>query len=167
MTFVAGQKLKASDLNDAIGYGIIARQQRTTDITTTGAITRVMGTIATVTSGRTYAVRAQAEMYKSAATATDVVSQSELRYTTDGTEPTVTSTVLDRAIIHHQITGTPEMLNFTGLFHCTSSGTFRVVLTMIRAVGTGNITLSGGAAFPAVLVIQDVGLTVAVSGTVY
>lgn len=165
MPFTAGQKLKASDLNSATGDGVIARNIRATGITPPGSTnTRMLSTIATVTSGRSYKVTAKME---AVSTVSGVTSQTELHYTTDGTEPTSSSTIMGRTIWDHRTSGVPDTVIVEGYYHALASGTFRVALTGYRVVGTGDIAFSGAATYPMTLTVEDVGLTVAVSGTVY
>lgn len=163
--FTAGQLVTASDLND-LPVGIVGRNQRTSNITSSSGATpiRTLSTIASVVSGRTYRVSAMFEV--SAATA-DATSQNELRYTTDNTEPLVSSTVLNRSLIEHGLSGVPDSVFIEAFFICTATGTFRVALCISRVAGAGNITLEAGATFPATLTVEDMGLTVSTTGTVY
>jgi hypothetical protein len=168
MTFVAGQKLRASELNDAIVTGVVGRNIRTTDqtgITTTEV--RTLSTSANVVNGRSYRVWAQFEAYKSAVDATVVLTQHSLRYTTDNTEPTITSTILHRTIFKHDIMATPDSLHCDALFHSAATGVFRVALTSLIAVGSGTATVAASATVPCILVIEDAGPTVTATGTVY
>src|SRR3546814_17140684 len=108
MTFVAGQKVRASELNDAstaVDQSIVGRNRRTSDSTPAASIVRVLSVIAPVIAGRTYRVVCDGELYSVLGAAT---SQSELRYTTNNTEPTTSSTILGRALVRHAATGRSE-----------------------------------------------------------
>lgn len=164
MAFTAGQKVRASELNQ-VG-SIVGRNQRTTNITSTSGSTpiRVLSTTAPVVAGRTYRVSAFFEV--SVVTA-DATTQNELRYTTNDTEPTVSSTVLSRSLTEHGVSGVPDSISIEAFFPAASTGTLTVALCISRVVGSGNITLEAGGTFPATIVVEDVGATVAATGTVY
>ena len=166
----AAYTLSASDISTGtlasarLPSFIVGRNQRTSVHTTSGTIARTLSTTSSVVSGRIYRVWAQFEMYAASAPAT---SQCELRFTTDNTEPTTTSTVLARALTDHRVTDVPDFVHIDGLYVPASSHTFRVALCVSRVVGSGNISVSAGATFPAQLVIEDLGPSVSTSGTVY
>lgn len=163
MAFTAGQKIRAFELN-RIG-AVVGRNQRTTNATGISAIARVLSTTAPVVAGRTYRVHLHAEVFSSSGAAT---SQNELRYTTNNTEPTTTSTILTRGVIRHDsTTSVPDEFEITGYFAAVSTGTFRVAWCLQRVVGAVNVNCSADANFPATLTVEDVGDTVATTGTVY
>lgn len=170
MAFTAGQKVRASELNaaiDAVDNRIVGRNQRTTDSTGSATIVRVLSVIAPVVAGRTYRVMCDGEVFISGNNA--ATSQHELRYTTNNTEPTTSSTVLGRAVVRHDsVTTTPDQVHIEAMFHCVSTGTFRVAVTSTRVLGAaGNVTWTALATYPMILVVEDMGDTVTVTGTVY
>lgn len=158
----AGAKVRASDLN-RLG-NIVARNLRTTNISTTGAIIRVLSVRAPVKAGRSYRVSAMFEVDAATVPAT---SQDELRFTTDDTEPTVTSTVLSRCLMDHRVASVPDAEFIEGFFHASADGWLRVALCITRAIGAGSITLDAAPTFPTTITVEDVGDTVSTSGTVY
>lgn len=162
MAIVAGQKIRASDLN-TIGV-VVARNRRTTNSPLATVATRILSVIAPVTSGRTYRVLAHGEAFAPSVPAS---SQIELRYTTNNTEPTTTSPVLARALVNHEVAGVPDNFTIVGEFLSSTTGTLRVCMCNTRVVGTSNVSVVGDPAFPTHLSVEDVGPTVATTGTVY
>jgi hypothetical protein len=162
MAIVAGQKIRASDLN-TIGV-VVARNRRTTNTPAVTAATRVLSVIAPVTSGRTYRVLCHGEAF---AASVPTTSQLELRYTTNNVEPTTTAPVLARALVNHEVTAVPDTFTIVGEYLSSTTGTLRVVLCTTRVVGTSTVTVVGDPAFPTHLSVEDVGPTVATTGTVY
>lgn len=166
----AAYTLSASDITTGtlpsgqLPASLVGRNERTTAHTTSGTIARTLSTTSSVVSGRIYRVWAQFEIYPATAPAT---TQCELRYTTNNTEPTTTSTVLARSLTDHRVTGVPDSIHIDGLYVPGSSHTFRVALCVSRVVGSGNITVEAGATYPAQLVIEDLGPSISTSGTVY
>lgn len=155
------------DTHDGYGRTVVARNRRTTNLVSngSGSIYRVLSTIVSVTAGRTYHVWAQGECDTGVTPAT---SEPQLRYTTNNTEPTVTSTILAQQVIDHRLVGVPSLLHIDGLFICTASGTFRVALCHQRAIdAAGPVAIIASANRPCDLVVEDVGLTVSTTGTVY
>lgn len=169
MTFTAGQKLGASDLNNLVTSGyVVGRNRRTSAITTTtttsGTAQRIISTTASVVSGRSYLISYQGEHFCSAVPASTGV---ELRITTDNTEPTTSSTQVERSILNHEVASVPDTTHISITYPATATGTLRVVATFHRPVGSGTLTATSSATAPCELVITDAGPTVAVSGTVY
>lgn len=149
----------------AAAPAIVGRNQRTTDIVGITTITRVLSTVASVFAGRTYRVTFDGEAVSDLAAAT---SQHELRYTTNNTEPTTVSPVLDRAVVVHSSTAAiPDQVHVEGYFHCGATGVLRVALCTLRAAGSVSVAVAAAATFPAKLIIEDCGATVSTSGTVY
>lgn len=146
---------------------IIARNLRSTFLSTGsgGAITRVLSTRAPVLNGRTYLVVAHCELSMPTVPGT---SMTELRYTTNDTEPLVSSTILTRAPMDHRLASTPDQVIAMGLFHATSSGWLRVCACIQRAVGSNAVEVrNDNANYPMEITVEDRGPTVATSGTVY
>jgi hypothetical protein len=163
VTFFAGQRVRAADLN-RLGQ-IVGRNQRTTNSTPAAAITRVLSVTAPVKPFRTYRIVCDGEIFSANGAAT---SQSELRYTTNNTEPTTTSPILGRALVRHDsTTGAPDQCHIEGLFFNDIATVLRVVVTTTRVLGTVNVSWTADAAFPMTLTVEDVGDTIAATGTVY
>lgn len=163
MAFTAGQKVRASELN-RIGT-LVGRNQRTTNTAAYTTITRILSVRAPVKAGRTYRVCCQIEEFGNLGSGT---GQSELRYTTNDTEPTTTSTLLGRALVHHASTGSvPDTVSIMAHFNASADGFLRVVLCAQRVIGSVTLAMSADASFPGFLTVEDVGDTVATTGTVY
>lgn len=163
MAYTAGGKIRASDLN-RMG-AVVGRNRRTTNSTLGSAITRVLSVTAPVVAGRSYRVTCHGEVYSNSGAAT---TQSELRHTTDNTEPSTTSAVLARAVVRHDSTaGIPDSVTIVGEFICTATGTLRVALCIQRVSGAVTVGWAADATFPTTLTVEDVGETVSATGTVY
>lgn len=162
MAFTAGQKVRASALNQ-IGV-IVGRSQRTTNSTASATIVRVLSVIAPVVAGRSYRVWCDGEIFS---TSTACVAQSELRYTTNNTEPATSSTVLGRSLTPTAAGGTPNMCHIEAFFHAVSTGTLRVAVTTTRVVGADTVSWTADATYPMLLVVEDIGDTISTTGTIY
>lgn len=145
-------------------HQLVGRELRTTNMTLITAITRVVQVSAPVTSGRSYAVRCSGEAYCDTSTGT---SQHELRYTTNGVDPVVTDTVLDRSILNHNVAGVPDCLLVDGIFDAGATGTLKVTLCTQRISGAGTINIAAASTFPLKLQVIDLGPTIANSGVIY
>lgn len=148
--------------------GVVGRNRRTTTLSTTastsGTAQRIISTTASVTNGRTYKLWAHLEVDAATVPAT---SQVEMRYTTNNTEPTVSSTQVARAVTDHRVASVPDSLDVIGLYPATASGTLRVAVMLFRAVGSGTLTVDATSTSLGEIVIEDMGPTVSTSGTVY
>ena len=162
MAFSAGGKLRAGDLN-RLGQ-IVGRNQRTTNSASYTAAARILSVRAPVVAGRSYRVTFTGEEFPIGGA---TVGQTELRYTTNDVEPLVSSPVLARALVHHINDGVPDLVSITGLFVAGATGFLRVVVVGNRVVGVPPNAMAADPGFPAMLLVEDVGDTVAVAGTVY
>lgn len=167
-SFTAGQKLRASDLL-AFPLGVVARNRRTTTISTTASTTgtaqRALSTAAAVTSGRLYRVSIRTALRCSVV---DVTAELWLRYTTNGTEPTASSTGLARIDVELGTVDTPEAIYTEVLYAPGTSHTFTVTAAFHRAVGgAGTVTLEAMSTDPTELKIEDLGESVSTSGAIY
>lgn len=140
------------------------RAYRSTDLTTTGVITRVLSVVASVVAGRHYRVTARTELWAAVAGAK---SQSELRFTTDNTEPTTASQVMARTIADHRVMAVPDGVHLSALWAAGVTGTLRVVLCTTRVAASGNLTVSAQPFYPTEIVVEDMGPAISTSGTVY
>lgn len=163
MSFAAGQRVRAADLNQ-LGQ-LVARNSR---ITASGAVTTTetafLSTRAPVVAGRSYLVTMQCE---SIGVTAGSYGQHALRHTTNDVEPTIASAQLTRGIVYHAVANVPQTIVAAGVFDAGATGFLRVLHTLIRPIGTGNISASGSATLPAILTVEDLGDTIASSGTVY
>ena len=103
------------------GGPIVGRYERSTNLTVGATLTRILSTIATVRAGRTYRIRFKCEGTAASAGAT---SQVELRYTTNNTEPTTSSTLLNRALWDHRQAAIPDTIVAEGLYHAGAAADY-------------------------------------------
>lgn len=166
-SFTAGQKLRASDLL-AFPLGLVARNQRTTTIATTastaGTAQRILSTGGPVVSGRIYRVSFRGAPRCSAV---DATAELWLRYTTNGTEPTASSTGLAQCDVELGTADVPETVFLSKLYVPGSDHTFTVTAAFHRAVGSGTVTMDTSSTNPTEIVIEDLGESVSISGTIY
>lgn len=152
----------------ARSQGVVGRNRRTTSISTTattsGTAQRIISAFASVVSGRTYKLWAHLEIDAATVPAT---SQVEMRTTTDGTEPTVFSTQVARALTDHRVASVPDSLDVIGLYPCGFTGTLGVMVAVFCAIGSGTLTNDAATTSLGEIVIEDMGPTVSTSGTVY
>lgn len=88
--------------------------------------------------------------------ANDVV-RATIRYTTDASTPTTSSTQLCDAQLSAVNTTFPATSIASGSYVPGSNQTLSVLLTVSRQTGTGNAQLLGSATFPIELYINDLG----------
>lgn len=163
MVFTTGSRIRASELN-RLG-ALVGRNQRTTNSAAFTTIVRILSTRGAVKSGRTYRVRSQCEVFPTGGTG---ISQMELRYTTNDTEPTTGSTVLGRALTGHDTAGVPDTVTIETYHYASADGFLRVALCGTKVGGTGTgCAVSADATFPCFITIEDTSDTVATSGIVY
>lgn len=164
MAFTAGQKLRASDLN---GVGnIVGKNLRTsTTVAAVGPVS-VLSVRAPVVAGRSYRCSLNSECFGSVS---DSLAQHDVHFTTNDVEPTSSDTVLFRALVTHAspTTGIPETISTFTVFDSVATGFLRLLHTVTRVTGSGNVSVSAGAVNPTWLTVEDIGPTIATSGTVY
>lgn len=163
MAFFAGQKLRASELQDLIDKdsplprGILARGNRTTSSTTT---TSEVGVIRLddipIYAGRTYKIWSTA-LRLDTSVANDV-ARVNLRYTTDGSTPSTSSTVMTQAQA-----GLPNATDGNSVDVCVdyspaADELLSLLLCVSRISGTGSIGIIAGVTAPINLVVEDMGL---------
>ena len=148
--------------------GVVGRNRRTTSIGTTASTSataqRIISAFASVVNGRTYKLWAHLEIDAATVPAT---SQVEMRVTTNGTEPTVSSTQVARALTDHRVASVPDSLDVIGLYPSAFTGTLGVMVAFFRAIGSGTLTNDDTSTSLAEIVIEDMGPTVGTSGTIY
>lgn len=164
MALTAGQKARPSSFVGSaspLPLGVVARGNRTTSTASLAAETGVLRVSATVYAGRLYRIATTPLFLGGSAGATIA---GILRYTTDGTNPTTSSTVLAAA------SGTPtsytaQAVPVVGWFTPAANQTLKVLLTCARTGGTGNFNMSTSATYPSIdLVIEDCGVDPGDSG---
>lgn len=145
------------------------RNRRSTNITTTATTSataqRVMTARASVLAGHTYRIFGRTALSHSSATA---AAQVHFVYTTNDVEPVVTGTIMFRENRTFGGIGVPESLVWSCLYDAGTDHVLRVTPCMFTAIGSGTLTWECGTGpNPSDLVIEDRGLTVAISGTIY
>ena len=170
MTFFSGQKARAADVNDLIDkdsvlpLGIRARGNRTTSSTTTTTEVGVLRLDDIPTyAGRTYKIWTT-PLALDTTVANDVAAAS-VRYTTDGSTPTTSSTQLassQSALTNATSANTaPISVDYSP----SADGLLSVLLTVSRVSGTGNISILATSTVPINLVVEDIGMDPGDSGT--
>jgi hypothetical protein len=162
MTVFSGQKARASDYNNLLNensplpLGIIARGNRTTNSTTT---TTEVGVLRLddipMYADRTYKIWTSA-LTLDTSVAADVAA-ANLRYTTDGSTPTTSSTILTAAQAPLANATSGNSVTIIIDYSPATDTLFSVLLTVTRVSGTGNISIAGAATAPIDMVIEDIG----------
>ncbi|MGB3443896.1 MAG: chitobiase/beta-hexosaminidase C-terminal domain-containing protein [Actinophytocola sp.] len=150
-------------------YQVIARNERDTNATTTattaGTAYRIFNTGGPILAGRTYEISGRGSLRSNTA---GVTAQIDFRYTTNGTEPTTSSTQIAREILDLADTNVPETITWKFNYEATADVTLRVVAAMFTASGGGQLIFEAAAGpSPGEIVITDMGPTVAISGNIY
>lgn len=164
--FTAGQKVRALDLLQ-FPLGVVARNRRTTAISTTstasGTAQRLMTTGAPVVAGRLYSLTFYGAVRNVGTVAKAFVN---LVHTTDGTEPTATSPIIQQATCDTgPLVNSPVVATAFVFYIPTTDHFLNVTATFFGSAGTTE--MAAGTAVPTELFIQDLGQQIATSGTVY
>ena len=157
MPYTAGQTVTAGTLNDSV-TAVIARAYRSTNssgTTTEVGVVRLDDT--PITAGRLYRVYTNSVGVDSSV-ANDGV-RLNLRYTTDGTTPTPSSTVLTISQTIQTNIAAAEYVVVDATYTPASNETLSVLLTVSRATGSGTVLATGGSGAPGPieLYIEDMG----------
>lgn len=163
MPYFAGQKLRASELNDLIDkdsvlpLGVIARGNRITSSTTT---TTEIGVLrldnVPVYAGRTYRIYTSA-LRLDTSVANDVV-RANLRITTDGSAATTSSTLLSLSQVRAEDVTDQYTAPIVIDYSPPNDGLLSILLTVSRSSGTGNVSIIATGTAPCNLVVEDIGL---------
>lgn len=166
MSILAGEKLTADKLN-SLETALIARHRRTTSSTTTTATTA--GTAQgvcrlddiAIKSGRLYRVTVKGGIF---GTNTGRV-RSLLTYTTDGSTPSGSSTVLKDIAIGTLSPSVVVPYENVGFYTPGSDLAFSVLLSVYITAGTGSSGTYADANWPTELLIEDCGADTGSVGT--
>lgn len=112
-----------------------------------------------ITGGHRYEIKTNSIIIHST-TANDVV-RAAIRYTTDGSTPSTSSTqlcVAQDAIVN---TSFPPSTVASGTYVPATDETLSVLLTVSRQTGAGNVQIIGSATLPTELTIVDLGIDTA------
>lgn len=170
MPYFAGQKLRASELNDLtdkdspLPLGVLMWGNRTSNSTTT---TTEVGVLRLddqpVYLGRWYTIGCGNLVLGSSVANDDVAAR--IRITTDGSTPSTSSTQI--AGIQQRILNTTNLpeLPQTTVYVPTADEILSVLLTVARVAGTGNASIISNSSHPINLFIIDMGPAPGDSGT--
>lgn len=142
---------------DDVRTGIVARGRRTTTssgTTTEIAVLRIDDI--PIIGGRTYKISTSC-MSMQATVNNDIVS-ANIRYTTDGSTPTTSSTALGGLGVSIPNAAVGIAHPFIGYYYPASDQTFSVLLSVARASGTGSASIGASATQPIDLIIEDMGI---------
>lgn len=140
MTFSAGQKPPAADLDQAV-QKIMARGRRTTSSTTTTTIVGVLR-LDDIVIKSGYSYRISAACHPNSTVAADQVEPT-IRYTIDGSTPDTASSVLPggHSIARITTASAPVSKTIETIYEAASDQTLSLLLCVARTAGTGNAYL--------------------------
>lgn len=154
MAFVAGQKVRASELN-ALSNGLVASTYVTTNsasgITTTETVLDYV--TANLTSGRTYEVWWEGDMVGSTANSTYAF---RCRYLAAASLVVTGSTLVHGKTWEIKAFGGHEPQFMTGRFTAPSTAQFSVGIAVVRLLGTGSVQALGASGNERYLSLTDV-----------
>jgi hypothetical protein len=147
---------------------LVGRNRRTTAVSTTATTAttafRMFTAQAQVLAGRTYEISVRGELRN---TNVPCTAEIDVRFTTNGVEPTVADTQLYREVVRLDGVSIPESINGSFEHIATTDAQLRVTAMMFAATGGGTLTFDCSATNPGEITITDKGHTVAAAGTVY
>ena len=158
-----------TEITDQINSRIcpsVGNNIRTTDSSPfTTTLVRIMSTRVPIRAGRSYQIIAAGEVVVNAAGAATV--QNEIRYTTNDTEPTTSSTQAGRGLVVLDPGGIPTLTTFVAIVNSSTNGFLRPVVCSVRVSGSVPCIWTAGSGRPMTLYVYDIGPTNSASGTVY
>lgn len=158
-----------TEITDQINARIcpaVGKNFRTTNSSAfAGTNVRILSTRAAVRTGRSYQVVASGEIVVTTGGAATV--QNEIRFTTDDTEPTTGSTMMNRGFVVCDPGGIPVYTVLVAYFDASANGFLRPVVCSQRASGSVNCQWNSATGRQMFLEIFDIGPTISTSGTVY
>ena len=163
-TFLAGGKVRASQLTQGT---LLARAQRLTSGTATTATTpataqKLCELDATLVSGRLYRVSVVDFGIFSTGAAN---SQIQITYTTDGSTPAVTSTILTTGQVVTPAGSIVISGSLSALYSPGSNQTFKALVSYWCGSGATTVNIFASTAWPFDLLVEDLGVDPGVSGT--
>lgn len=159
---VAGNLILASETREALderAYGLLQRARRTSNSSTSTSTTPVnvlrLDDLP-ITGGRAYLIQTSALVLHSS-NATDV-ARAALYYTTNGSTPTSSSTLL--AITQKTVSATanPPTSVLSVMYFPTVDETLSLLLTVSRQAGAGSVDILAGTGFPIDIYVHDMGV---------
>lgn len=156
MPIQSGSRALASDVVTATRK-LVARGRRESNSTAT---TTEVGVLriddVPITGGRAYFVQTSSLVLHSTVPADRV--RASIRYTTDGSTPSTSSTLM--GIVQEQVDATanpPAQPALVGYFP-SSDETLSLLLTVSRQAGTGSVDILGSSTFPIEVFLIDMGV---------
>lgn len=153
-----------------ISRDIVGWNERSTSISTIAVAPdgahRIFTARASVLAGRTYRISGRGALSHTAA---PVTAQVNFHFTTNDVEPVVTDAIMFREIRRLSVTSVPESLIWSHLYKATTDHFLRVTPAMFTAIGAGSLLVFDAASGPSPgqIIIEDMGPTVPISGTIY
>ncbi|ANZ35262.1 hypothetical protein BBK82_03405 [Lentzea guizhouensis] len=163
---VVGAVTLTGAVSGPVARGLVRRGRRSTSSTGTTSIVGVLrlgdspNTIPVV-SGRAY--RISAVVHPRSTIAGDRIL-TEIRYTTDGSAPSTSSTVLAQKYSTAFAVSSADSDPFETVYEPATSHNLRLLLTISRGAGTGTVEAYADATASTELVVEDVGLAVTNTG---
>lgn len=163
---VSGGLTVTGTYSGAVARGVISHFERTTSTTPTSSAARAFHISASMVAGRMYRIWTNSVAIFSTVAGDDVAM--EVTYTTDGSTPTTSSPLLPGGAVQDRMQSTTNGM-FKGIatrYTAASSLTMRLALCVRRKSGTGDVSLfADGTSYVIQLLVQDIGQSVAASGT--
>jgi len=155
-----------TDQIDARICPIVGRFSRTTNSPGWNSTTkvRILQVNATVRNGRTYMIFGYGEVTGDTA---GMISQSELRITTNGVDPVVTDTQIGRSLITTDAIGIPKACILMATFVATANATLKAMICTNRPLGSGSGVWECASDRPMFMNIADCGPTITPAGVAY
>jgi len=169
MTFFAGDRLAAADLNAAFAalpQGIIARHTRnTTSLSGVGATETPFIRMDNIPIRNGYSYEIIAPRLVLTTTATTTIGAVRLRGSTSG-NATIASAGIDGAEVRPatpvDTSNVPEQ-QIIGVYHSATTGSLSVLLSIIRVAGAGTVGLFSTVNIP--MYVKEIGITPVDAGT--
>lgn len=154
MVFLAGQKVRASELN-ALSNGLVASSYITTNSPSGISTTETVLDYLTVnlTSGRTYEMWWEGDMVGATAVATYAF---RCRYLAAAALVVAGSTLVRGKTWEIKAAGGHEPQSFTGRFTAPSTAQFAVGVSVVRLLGTGTVQALGASGNERYISLADV-----------
>lgn len=155
MTLRAGSRALASDVVVA-SRKLVARGQRLSNSTTTTTEVGVMRIDdVPITGGHVYEISTSSLLLGTSVANDFVVAR--LRYTTDGSTPSTSSTLLTQAGARIEVTASGDYAMVRGVYAPSTDETLSVLLSVARASGTGSVGINYGSVVPIEVYVIDLG----------
>jgi len=147
---------------------VVGRGQRLTPPANTTAELAILSLAPVlVRSGRAYKITAPGLQVFGTATSGANLIRGVLRYTVDGSAVGLTSTVLAQIDVNADTSGHNTLLHLEQDLYPATDGQLAVLLSYLRAAGTGSAGMQGSALYPITLRVEDMGVDPGDTSTSY